>query len=364
MKTGPRVAFIQKRAHKAGAQTGLARLLGHPDIRRLDPVLIVSEVGWLTEEVRKIGVKVVLESFPSSRSVPARLLLNRLFARRVKKKLEAVGYKPDIIQANDHLEGLLALELSAATGAASSILLRSPWMIENDYWKYKCDRFDVVAAIGEALCASARAWDRRKEIRLVHDGLCESEFGPAKVRCEEFPSRVLVLGSPLKSKGWADFSEALYLLEQKTKLPFTVADFTGVKPDSALNDLKADRLRTVTFNFLGRVAEFRELVLQYDLAVHPSRGETFGLAAMETVAAGVPILSSRSGVIEQVLDRDHMLFEPHNPESLAEKLEYLMTHWSRLDFGVSEAQEAIREKFGIDRCVHTLLQGYRELFRE
>jgi len=66
-------------------------------------------------------------------------------------------------------------------------------------------------------------------------------------------------------------------------------------------------------------------VLGYDLVINPSRMESFGTAAIEVLAAGVPLLSSRTGVIEQVQESAEMLFPPHRPEALASALKNVLT---------------------------------------
>lgn len=85
------------------------------------------------------------------------------------------------------------------------------------------------------------------------------------------------------------------------------------------------------------------------------------MAAIEVLAAGVPLLSSRTGVIEQVQTNPELLFLPKDPASLANALENVFRHWNRIDFGVAEAQRRIREHFLIDRTATELDAVYREL---
>ncbi len=54
-----------------------------------------------------------------------------------------------------------------------------------------------------------------------------------------------------------------------------------------------------------------ELTREYELVINASRGETFGMAAIEVIAAGISLLSSRTGVIEKVIENEGLLFEPH-----------------------------------------------------
>ncbi len=186
-------------------------------------------------------------------------------------------------------------------------------------------------------------------------------FSPLKPKPVRPPGRVLVIGSPLAWKGWADLTEALYLLERTGALPPMHFDFTGVRPDPGENDLKLDRFAVATCGFLGRVEAFRDLVRSYDLVINPSRMETFGMAAIEVLAAGVPLLSSRTGVIEQVQEQSDMLFSPAQPAELAAALRKLVESWADLDFGVATAQVNIRRSLLIDHAAARLNEGYRDL---
>jgi len=364
MRTGGSVIFIQGRPHKAGAQTCLARLLAHEKIQRHNPVLVSSGEGWLTKECDRLGVRHIEIPFPSSRSLWARMAGNSRFAGDIMRRLHSIGITPSIVHANDHLEGLLALGLARAAGSKSALFLRSSGMTREDYFKYGCDRFDLVAAVGEALQEKAGAWDNKRDLLLIHDGLYPSEFRPVKNKPEAFPARLLIIGSTAPGKGWADVFEALRLLDKEYTLPPLGMDFAGESPDEGFKAKAGDMPDKVELRFLGRVDDLPGLARDYDLVINPSRSESFGMAALETVAAGVPVLSSRTGVIEQVVGLEHMLFKPHDPQSLAGALKGLMANWSEMDMGVADAQENIIKRFNIDNTVDRLVREYERLTNE
>jgi glycosyltransferase involved in cell wall biosynthesis len=355
------VLYVQKRTHRAGAQTCLARLLRHPGLRPWHPAVVCSESGWLTGECRAAGIPVILEPFPSSRSLLARLHGNGAFARRVRRRLTEAGLTPGLVHANDHLEGLLGLELAKALGARSAVFLRSPGMTREDYFKYRCSEYDLIAVVGDGLYAQVRGWDPGRDIKLIHDGIEPGEFASPKPKSREFPRRILVVGSPPDWKGWADLTEAIFQLQSAGELPELEFDFTGVRPDPAKNDLRLARLTRVRCNFLGRVEQFPALVRAYDLVINPTRMESFGMAAVEVMTLGVPLLSSRTGIIEQVIEQPEFLFPPSQPGELALALGNLIRSWGRIDFDVAGCQHKIRERFLIDRAVGTLRLEYARL---
>jgi len=75
----------------------------------------------------------------------------------------------------------------------------------------------------------------------------------------------------------------------------------------------------------------------------------------------VPLLSSRTGVIEQVLRAPEMLFRPAQPQELFAALQNLFMHWSEIDFRLAEAQGEIRRRFLIEGTVARLRAAYGRL---
>jgi glycosyltransferase involved in cell wall biosynthesis len=88
------------------------------------------------------------------------------------------------------------------------------------------------------------------------------------------------------------------------------------------------------------------------------------MAAIEVLAAGVPLLSSRTGVIEQVQKNQRLLFTPSSPDSLAAALRYVLDHWDEVDFEIARSQELIRERFLIDRTAVQLNTAYERLLSQ
>jgi glycosyltransferase involved in cell wall biosynthesis len=103
------------------------------------------------------------------------------------------------------------------------------------------------------------------------------------------------------------------------------------------------------------------LIRDYDLAINPTWRESFGMAAIEVLAAGVPLLSTRTGIIEQVLETPEFLVRPRQAEELAGALARLRQHWGKLETGLARAQQNIRSKFLIDRTVEKLTAEYERL---
>ena len=348
--------FVQRLPHKAGAQSCLARVLKKLMERALDPILLISEDGWLSRECQQSGIRVLRTRFPSSRSIPGYLYQNRSFSKRVKQKLDELGVVPPIIQGNDHPEALRTLQLAQFLNAKSSLMLRTPTMKSEDYFKYRCAQSDLIMVESNQLKEAVKVWDGNKRVVVINNGLADEEFLPPKIPALML-SRVLVLGNPSARKGWQDVLDALGILENRNDFPAMTVDFTG-KSSTSLTQPRT--LAKCSVNFIGHHDNFMDLVREYALVINASRGETFGMAPLEVIAAGIPLLSSRTGVIERVIENEGLLFQSENPHSLADAFARLVTNWRTMEFDMAAQQENIRRQFHIDATVKGLLTEYGE----
>lgn len=98
--------------------------------------------------------------------------------------------------------------------------------------------------------------------------------------------------------------------------------------------------------------------------VWPSEGyyETFGLAAVECFAQGIPVIASNIGVMQEIV-RDGetgLLFEPGNPADLAAKAQWLWDHPEECIRMGHNARREYEEKYTPERNYQMLMQIYEK----
>ena len=114
---------------------------------------------------------------------------------------------------------------------------------------------------------------------------------------------------------------------------------------------------------LGRVpeAKLRELIRRAAMVVVPSRGnETFGYAALEAMAAGVPVVAAASGALPEVAGEESCV-RRNDALALAGRMEDL---WDEPARRLSEGEAALaraREHFTEGRYLTGLLKVYDSL---
>lgn len=355
------VIFIQQSPALAGSQKSLLRLM-----RALNdcwqPVLVCGAEGWLTAESRASGIPVVVRPFPSSRSLKARLFGNRRFGQAVARQCRVYIQDGCLVHGNDHIQSLSALAVADALHAPSVLTVRSTGMTKRDFFKYKCFRHLAVAAVGQTLYRRTSDWCPASRLRLIENGVAEDEISSEIHHGICIPGSVVVPGSAQPGKGWRDLADALVILESQGRgadLEFVfLGNSCGQQVD---NFLGSSRLKQFRLRHLPLTDDFQQTVGKYGFAVHPSRSESFGMALLEVLAAGVPVLTSRTGVAEKVVTDSRFLFEPQNPEDLAAKLESLIADFSGADRMVTRAQEIIRRQYCVARTAGQYMELYKSL---
>jgi len=95
--------------------------------------------------------------------------------------------------------------------------------------------------------------------------------------------------------------------------------------------------------FTGKIENAAQLLLSFDTFIFSSLEEAFGLVLLEAMIAKLPIISTNSGGIPEVLGNGTEMIMPGDPEALSEKMiEYLtISQEERLNHGNILYQRAV-----------------------
>lgn len=96
----------------------------------------------------------------------------------------------------------------------------------------------------------------------------------------------------------------------------------------ALNDIRHMLHLTTTVNFVGQKTQ-EELLYFYTAAsmvVMPSHYESFGMAALEAMSCGIPVITTNAAGISSLIDEKHsqLITSVNNPLLLASQIEFLL----------------------------------------
>jgi glycosyltransferase involved in cell wall biosynthesis len=160
---------------------------------------------------------------------------------------------------------------------------------------------------------------------------------------------ILFVGHVYPQKNFANLARALSLIAKEFPHDLVVAGRPRWK--------EAEDFRVIEeLGIMNRI-HFLHIVPNHDLPalytqascfVYPSLYESFGLAQLEAMACGCPVLGSSTGAIPEVAGDAALLFDPHNPEDMAQALRRILTdealRRTQIEKGFARAREFTWEK--------------------
>jgi glycosyltransferase involved in cell wall biosynthesis len=138
----------------------------------------------------------------------------------------------------------------------------------------------------------------------------------------------------------------------------------GVGPGQKTSMLKAAGTgQGARIHFLGARNDVRSLLGAVDIYVHPAVGEGFGLAVVEAMLAGLPVVAARAGALPEIIDGsgNGLLCAPDNPADLAACITRLVDDGAlRAALGAAARQSALA-RFSPGAYVACLMRVIEEL---
>jgi phosphatidylinositol alpha-1,6-mannosyltransferase len=118
-----------------------------------------------------------------------------------------------------------------------------------------------------------------------------------------------------------------------------------------------------TVVFTGPLEEIADVYAAADVVVNPARvPESFGRVACEALSAGKPVVSTRVGAVEEVLEhgRNALLVEPEQPSALADAIVASIQDSAAAEARVEAGQAEVRARFSPE----PLAARFREIIEE
>ena len=114
--------------------------------------------------------------------------------------------------------------------------------------------------------------------------------------------------------------------------------------------------------FLGKQSHVERLIPHADLILLPSELESFGLAALEAMACGVPPLATRTGGLPEVIEHgvDGFLEEVGDTDALAARALEMLTDEEAHDRVAAAARNTATSRF----CSSLMIPKYEDYYRQ
>ncbi|MBQ1446695.1 MAG: glycosyltransferase family 4 protein, partial [Solobacterium sp.] len=210
-------------------------------------------------------------------------------------------------------------------------------------------------------------------ITLLRTGYDPAVFYPEKLTRKEVLGRYWIDASEYENKRIVTYAgkltwfkgvdillEAIRLYEDRDPASLTL--IVGDGDERSNLQWRAKDLKLKSVRFLDNVdqQELRRIFSITDAFLIPSRHEPFGLAALEAMGCGVPVIAADQGGLPDLVNQDvGRLIRPSDPEDLADKVTEVLKITSE------EWRDRIaayaRTRYAQDSLTQELVELYRKL---
>lgn len=348
----------------AGAPRHLLGLLENFDYHKFD-IFVISPAGPLAGEIRALKKPLELKTV----AMPSKLNLEAI--REIKKIIKS--FKPGVI----HVHGTRAGSL----GRLAAIGQKIPVIYTEHLWtkNYKLKSFfansiqmvamwflDMFTDLNIAVSQAVKDFmvesqiSRSEKIKVIYNGI-----EPTKEKAKPFSGDGFILGTV----GTLNHQKGIQYLIQA--LPKVLKEFPKTKLEIVgEGDFKPELQRLVKkmklqkfVSFTGFVKNIEEKMQDFDVYVQPSLSESFGLAIVQAMSLGLPIVATNTGGIPEVVTagKSGILVEPAKPEALAGGiLELLRDKPKAKEMGKLAIEEA-KIKFNLKEMTEEVEDVYEKM---
>jgi len=234
-----------------------------------------------------------------------------------------------------------------------------------DRWFYK--QFSGIICVSNGAASELAGWipEVSGKLEVIFNGIDLSEF--TGVISPQFTDRknILSVGRLTEAKNYHTAIEAFSLLRSRSDLDLQYCIAGGGTLETVLKKHALKLGVSDSVKFLGEVNDIPSLMKQADVFFMPSSREGFGIAAVEAMASGLPVVASNLPGIGDVIGRDQhcgILVDPASPSEMAEALLRLleddMLSW---EMGSNGSERA--GTFSIEITVEKYLELYEKILK-
>ena len=175
---------------------------------------------------------------------------------------------------------------------------------------------------------------------------------------------ILTIGRLYPKKGLSCFIESCVSLRQR-HLPIKAVIVGDGPLEWELRNLVTKHKLNGVITFLGKSSLIQELLSACDIFVCPSLCEGFGLALLEAMACGKPIVCSDIAPLNTLVrhKEEALLFPAADSKQLTEGILFMMSHKKQALYMGNNARRRAKE-YDVNQYVKKLEMYYRHLVKE
>lgn len=327
-------------------------------------VSVISLNDGFIEGVKVYSMSENIDS--SNKSLSKVKYLKNIF--KMKKLVKEIN--PDILHAH----------YASSYGLLGSIINYKPYLISlwgSDIYdfpkksfihrgiiKYNLKKCDMILSTSKAMAKEASLYTDKK-MYITPFGVDIEKFSPAKEKVENDIITIGTIKTLEDIYGIDILIKAFEIVNKKVKKNIVLKIAGRGSKEEYLKDLSAKLNIDDKVEFLGYINQERvaEEYRNFDIAVFPSFFESFGVAAVEAQACGVPVVVSDIGGLMEATspNKSSLVFNKGNYEELADKIIYLIENPNnRKDMG-KNAREYVLDNYNINNNFNIIDNLYKDI---
>jgi glycosyltransferase involved in cell wall biosynthesis len=352
-----------------GAETVFIELATRLPADKFRAVVVIRGKGWVYDELLRRGVQPIL--LPAKGSFNWRYL-SRLAGLVRQQQVDLI--QSHLLGANVYssLAGLLTRKPVIATFHGTVDIGKNE--------RFKGLKFGVINRGADSIVAVSNSLRadlvnttplKREKTRVIYNGINVADFHlpRSNVLRRQFgwaEDHIVVgsLGNIRSAKGYdVLLKAAAYLKSGQHRFRFVIAGqgVSGGLYDELLGMREGLGL-VEHVHFIGFHDNPAEFLSALDLFLLPSTSEGFSLATIQAMAAGLPVVATRSGGPEEIITHGEngWLVDAGDHVAIADALERLATDHDLCGSLAAEGRKHARDTFGIG----TMLAAYEEIYAD
>jgi glycosyltransferase involved in cell wall biosynthesis len=352
-----------------GAETVLLNFVANLDPSRYRSLVLLPEGSWLPRKLRELNVPTVIAE--SKAWYDPSLL--RTMGRLVRQ--EGV----DLIHSHLPDQNFYSCVVGRLTGCKTIVtyhgappLSHARTLRESVKLWWVRHTAAVVVVVSEYLeqLFQELGFPREKIVR-IYNGVDLEKFAGARsgglraeLGCPEGTRLVGMVANLRGPKGYEYFVQAARrVVDSMPQTRFVAVGDIDRQILMRLSDLVDKLDLRDRFVFVGFREDVPAILRDVDVFVLSSISEGFSLATVEAMAAGKPVVVTRCGGPEEVIDdgRTGFLVPPADPEALASRICELLADPERAAILGQNARAKVSSAFSMERMVHQYERLYERL---
>ena len=200
-----------------------------------------------------------------------------------------------------------------------------------------------------------------RDIRVIHNAINLKRFTSGQ-RNEEKKTELITIGNLNPNKGHSFLINVVEQLHQRglhVTLKIIGADFNNGSYEEGLKKIIANKGLDNYIRFLGNTEKPEDYLKESGIYVHASIKEGFGIALLEGMASGLPVVTTDGGGNRAIMEdgKNGFLIKERNVTQFVDQVQLLIKN-QELYSQMSSFAKKYSEQFCIEKYVDNLLDFY------